>query len=339
MKLLIVAPLNQALPSLDIYAPVEQHCHAVAQELKNRGHEVIVVALQGGIPIEGVGFMDMADGDEEKAYNSYKEKLKDFDCILDFSTLKYPFLFKQETLKDLHLIGCVYPYQGQGYQNAPPVAFPCFVGTSDAHAKALSLKFGVAARVVNYGVKANSIERQPGDRMLFLGRFVKEKGPQVAIDLARQTRIGLDLAGEDINVPDQRFLIYLLQRCDGRLVKSLGRLNENSKADMISKAKCLILPYLSDDVAYTCIPAIEAISQGVPVVALKKGAIGEFIKDGVNGFLVERMEDLADAVKRVDELNEAPLRVMESAQGFTLQVSVDKYEDLIKGIVDKGLEW
>jgi len=339
LKLLIISPLSQILPSSDVYAPVEQHCFAVADELKNRGHAVTVVALQGSALGEGIDVLAQQDGDEEKAYNSYKERLKDFDCILDFSTLKYPYLFKQETFKDLKLIGCVHPYQGQGYTTAPPVTFPCFVGTSDAHAQSLSLKFGVAARFVHYFASPNSTERQRGDRMLFLGRFIKEKGPQVAIDLARQTRIGLDMIGEDVNVPDQRFLIFLLQRCDGRLVRSMGRVNAQGKAEMISKAMCLVLPYLSDDFAYTCIPAIEAISQGVPVVALKRGAIGEFIKDGVNGFLVDRMEDLADAVKRVDELNMAPLRVMESAQSFTLQSSVDKYQSLIKGIVDEGLEW
>jgi len=335
MKLLIISSLSQA-PGSDYYAPVENQAACIAIGLKGLGHEISVVALPGQTWPEGVELIAAADGDEEKAYNSYKEKLKDFDCILDFSVLKYPYLMKRDEKKDLKVIAAVYPYQGQGYGTAPPVPCPCFVGTSDAHAQSLSLKFGVAARSVYYGIHANTPKVEMGDRMLYLGRFIKEKGPQVAIDVAHQLRMGLDLAGEDVAVPDPRFLIQLLQRCDGRLVRSYGRVKESTKGELLSKAKCAILPYLSDDVAYTCIPAIEALAHGIPVVALRRGAIGEIVKDGINGILCTRMDQLPEAVKRVDEISTEAC--LESAKAFTIDGAVAAYNNLVSEAVE-GREW
>ena len=335
MKLLLISALTQPMP-YDGYAPVENHVYHVGIQLKERGHETSIVALKGSQLAEGIELMEAQDGDEEKAYSLYKDRLGDFDCVLDFSNLKYSYLFKHDEAKDLRLIGCVYPYQGQGYKSAPPIPFPCFVGTSDAHAQSLSLRFGVATRVVYYGV-AGSNPGQRGDRMIYLGRFMKEKGPQIAVDVARQLRIGLDLVGEDVAVPDQRFLIQLLQRCDGRLVRSYGRVKEETKHELLSKAKCALLPYLSDDVAYACLPAIEALAHGVPVVALRKGAIPEIVQDGVNGFIADRTDQMAEAVQKVDSIS--PEACMESAKSFSLENSIVAYEKLVKELVDEGVEW
>jgi len=332
LKLLLISALTQPMP-YDGYAPVENHVYQLGFQLKQKGHEVSVVALKGSQLGEGIELIEAQDGDEEKAYSLYKDRLNQFECVLEFSNLKYSYLFKHDEAKDLRLLGCVYPYQT--YQNAPPVPFPCFIATSEVHAQSLSLRFGVAARTVYYGVPSSN-PGQRGDRMLYLGRIMKEKGPQIAIDIARQLRVGLDLVGEDVAVPDQRFLIQLLQRCDGRLVRSYGRVNESTKHELLSKAKCVLLPYLSDDVAYACLPAIEALAHGVPVVALRKGAVAEIVQNGVNGFVVDRMDQLAEAVRKVDAISSESC--IESAKTFSLENSILAYEKLAQAVMN-GEEW
>ena len=333
LKILIVSALTKPLQD-EYYAPVERQVCGIARGLRARGFDVSVVALRGSRLGDGVELVEVQDGDEEGAYSSYKGRLREFDSILDFSNLKYSYLFKHDEDRDLRLIGAVYPYQGQGYSAAPPVAFPCFVGTSDAHAQSLSLRFGVAARHVYYGTPVSEGLSQRGDRMLYLGRLLKEKGPQIAIDVARQLRVGLDIIGEDSFIPDQGFPIQLLQRCDGRLVRAYGRVGESMKRELLSKARCVLLPYLSDEVAYTCLPAIESLAHGVPVVALRRGCIAEVVKDGVNGFAVSRVDQLAEAVRRVDEID--PSKCLESAKQFSLENSVSGYERLIKFAVNDG---
>lgn len=336
LKLLLISALTQPMP-FDGYAPVENHVYHVGVQLKEWGHEVSIVALKGSRLAEGIELIEAQDGDEEKAYSLYKDKLGAFDCVLDFSNLKYSYLFKHDKDKDLRLIGCVYPYQGQGYKSAPPVPYPCLVGTSEAHAQSLSLRFGVATRAVYYGVtRPGSNLGQRGDRMIYLGRFMKEKGPQIAVDIARRLRIGLDLVGEDVAVPDQQFLIQLLQRCDGRLVRSYGRVNESMKHKLLSRAKCVLLPYLSDDMAYACLPAIEALAHGVPVLALNKGAISEIVQDGINGFVVSRMDQLAGAIQQVPSISSEAC--VESAKAFSLENSTVAYQKLMQDVVE-GKDW
>lgn len=336
MKLLLISALTQPMPH-DGYAPVENHCFHVASELAKRKHEVSIVALKGSKAPEGCELVEAQDGDEEKAHSLYKDRLGDFDCVLDFSNLKYSYLFKHDEARDLRLMGGCYPYQASGYKSPPPLPFPNLVVTSEAMGQALSARLGVAYRVVYYGVPGpGSNLGQRGERVLYLGRFMKEKGPQIAVDVARQLRVGLDLVGEDVVVPDQRFLIQLLQRCDGRLIRSYGRVNESTKRELLSKAKCVLLPYLSDEVAYACLPAVEALAHGVPVVALRKGAIAEIVQDGVNGFVVSRTDQLAEAVQKVDSI--LPETCMESAKTFSLENSIVSYEKLVQEVMD-GREW
>jgi len=319
------------------YAPVENHCYHVALELKERGHKISVLALKGSQLGEGIELIEAEDNNEEKAFNSSKERLKEFDCMLDFSNLKYSYLFKHDEAKDLKIIGCCYPYQASGYSSAPPLPFPNFVVTSEAMGKELSKRLGVSYRVIPYAIpQVEGSNPTPSERMLYLGRVMKEKGVQLAVDLARRTRIGLDILGEDVNIPDQKFIIELLRRCDGRLVRMYGRSNESLKHELLSKAKCVVLPYLSDSVAMACLPAIEAISFGVPVIAFRKGAIEEFIMDGVNGILCDSLDEMPLALKEIDRIDSAT--ILESAEGFKLEHAVDSYEKLIREIAE-GKEW
>jgi len=319
------------------YAPVENHCYNVVLELKARGHEVSVLALKGSQLAEGIELIEAEDNNEEKAFNSCKERLKEFDCILDASNLKYSYLYKHDENKDVKIIALTYPYQAQGYATAPPLLFPNFVVTSEAMGKELSNRLGVSYRVVHYGIsKVEGSNPTLGERMLYLGRVMKEKGVQLAVDLARRTRISLDILGEDVNVSDQKFVIELLRRCDGRLVRMYGRSNESLKHELLSKAKCVVLPYLSDSVAMACLPILDAFSHGVPVIAFRRGAVEEFIVNRANGIIVDTLDELPLALKEIDKIDSAT--ILETAEGFKLEHVVDSYEKLIKSVIE-GDEW
>lgn len=323
----------------DGYAPVENHVYHVARRLKERGHKVTVVARVGSQLGKGIRLIQAEDSNEEKAFNGYKGKLKDFDCVLDFSNLKYSYLYKHDENKDVKIIGLTYPYQAQGYQTPPPLPFPNFVVTSEAMGQAVSARLGVSYRVVHYpwvSFENGLVKENSRERMLYLGRMMKEKGCQLAVDVSRRLRIGLDMAGEDVNVPDQRFIIELLRRADGRLIRAYGRVNEKLKHELLSTAKCVVLPYLSDHVAWTCIPAIEALSHGIPVVAMNKGCVNEYIQNGVNGFAVNSLEELVEAAQKVEEISCDTC--FETVKQFNVESAIDKYEALISQVVN-GEEW
>ena len=165
------------------------------------------------------------------------------------------------------------------------------------------------------------------DRLLFLGRLEKGKGAAIAVDVARQLRIGLDILGEDIRIPDQRSTVLLLQKADGRLVKMFGRVTELMKHEYLAKAKALIMPYVEDTSAWTCQTILEAFQYGTPVITLNKGVVSEFIQDGITGFICKSIEDLPNAIAKLDSLS--PEKCQETAKHFSAENAAKQYEKLI----------
>jgi glycosyltransferase involved in cell wall biosynthesis len=53
---------------------------------------------------------------------------------------------------------------------------------------------------------------------------------------------------------------------------------------------------------------IEAMLCGTPVVAFRRGAAPEIVEDGLTGFLVDDVAGMADALRRVRELDRAACR-------------------------------
>jgi len=337
MKLLIISTLTKTLQD-QFYAPVESHVRHVGNELAQRGHDVWVAALKGTQP-EQFKVVEVDSNDEQKAFEVYKEMLKQFEAVMDFSSLKYTYVYKHDENPELKLIGPCYPYQALGYQTAPPIPFPCMTATSDAMAQAMSAKLGCAFRVVYYFPTPPPPEFSPGergDRLLFLGRFEKGKGAQEAVDLARQLRIGLDLAGEDVLISDQRFTVLLLQKADGRLIRVYGRVNETMKHELLAKARAVVLPYLEDSMAWTCQPILEAFQHGTPVITMNKGAVGEIMKHPLSGFICETLSELPEVIKHLEETK--PEACIETAKLFSLENAVNLYQSLLKQVLD-GEEW
>jgi glycosyltransferase involved in cell wall biosynthesis len=329
MKLLIISTLTKTLQDQN-YAPVESHIRFVANELAKRGHDVWVVARKG-TPPEDYKVVE-AEPDEEKAFNAYKSMLNQFEAVIDFSSLKYAYVYKQEENPSLKLLGPCYPNQALGYQTAPPIPFPCMIATSDAMAQAMSSKLGCMFKTVHYypsPVPPGFGPGERGDRLLFLARLEKDKGAQVAIDLARQLRVGLDLAGEDILVSDQRYTVLLLQKADGRQIRVYGRINEQLKHELLAKAKAVITPYLEEQCAWTCQTILEAFQHGTPVITMNRGAVNEFVIDGENGFICNDLGQLPAALEKIDEIK--PESCIETAKVFSLETAVNKYLSLLNG--------
>lgn len=91
---------------------------------------------------------------------------------------------------------------------------------------------------------------------------------------------------------------------------------------------------------------IEAMQQGVPVVAHDVGGIGEMISNGINGFLVQP-GDQAAAVTRLREISESPALATElGRQGrelalakFSQEIMLEKYMAVYKDLLaGKGRE-
>ncbi|MEN0068292.1 MAG: glycosyltransferase family 4 protein [Myxococcota bacterium] len=126
-------------------------------------------------------------------------------------------------------------------------------------------------------------------RILFLGRFVEDKGVHalvVALGLLRRTwpDATLVLAGRG---PESM---------TGRGVRELGWIDEDRRQTELSRASVLVLP-TRDDAAPMVV--LEALAAGVPVVATRIGAIPEMI--GEAGILIDQPDpaSIARAIEAI----------------------------------------
>ena len=81
-----------------------------------------------------------------------------------------------------------------------------------------------------------------------------------------------------------------------------------------------------------CIPVIEAMACGLPVVAFAGGSVVEIIEDGVTGFIVDTIEDAADAVRRIDQIDRRRCRDTFERR-FSVRRMATRYVDVFRNLL------
>jgi hypothetical protein len=91
---------------------------------------------------------------------------------------------------------------------------------------------------------------------------------------------------------------------DNKTAFFFGEANAKTKRDLYEQARCLVIPLRWDE-PFGLVLA-EAMACGTPVVAFRRGAAPELIVDGETGFLVDDVDGMVEAVKRIHDIS--PLR-------------------------------
>ncbi len=135
--------------------------------------------------------------------------------------------------------------------------------------------------------------------VIFVGRLVSEKGPQVLVEamgsvLSEFPTARLVLAGDGPMEGDLRHLIYSSGL--GNVVRLAGRLDDQGLRDLYSRAWVAAFPSSYEPFG---IVALEAMATGVPCIAGNAGGLREVVRNGETGLLVQPddPEALASAVK------------------------------------------
>lgn len=72
---------------------------------------------------------------------------------------------------------------------------------------------------------------------------------------------------------------------------------------------------------------MEALAAGTPVIAYRSGAIPEIVEDGVTGFLVDNVEQMAEALRRVHLISSDACRAA-AQRRFSASRMIRGYFDL-----------
>jgi glycosyltransferase involved in cell wall biosynthesis len=186
------------------------------------------------------------------------------------------------------------------------------------------------------GVDVSRFERKAvkQDYVLALGRICPEKGFHFALRAARMARRELLLAGKVFPYAAHRkyFEMQIEPLIDGRR-RFIGPVGFARKRRLLARARCVLIP--STVAETSSLVAMEALAAGTPVVAFGCGALPEIIEHGRNGFLVKDVEEMADAIGRVGELDPEACRYA-ARHRFSAELMIQRYLATYHQIVEKA---
>jgi glycosyltransferase involved in cell wall biosynthesis len=171
-----------------------------------------------------------------------------------------------------------------------------------------------------------------GDKLVFLGRFARDKRPDRAIRIARAAGVPLQMAAK-LDVKDEDYFhkeIAALLVGDG--VEVLGEIDDARKQSVLGGALGLLFPI--DWPEPFGLVVIEALACGTPVVAWRCGSVPSIVEDGVSGFIVDNEADAVEAVRALPSLDRRRVREVfdrRFTSGRMMLDYLDVYRDLIAG--------
>ena len=208
---------------------------------------------------------------------------------------------------------------------------PTVAGVSEFQASAWRRIVPVAA-ILPPNVPTELIEWSSagGDGAVFAGRLSPEKGAAEAIEIARAAGARIDLYGDSYDADYER------ERIDPRQADPDVTLHRAVPRPTLwaamARAAVVLCPAMWDEPFGML--AAEAQACGTPVVAFKRGALGEVVVDGSTGFLVAPgdIEAAADAVGRATGLSRSECRA-HAERDLDLERSLDAHEQLYRRVV------
>lgn len=317
------------------YGPWEQVASTITEGLVQRGHDVTLFATAdsvtaAGLHSEAPAGYEEDDSVEAKVFEALHiaaafERAGDFDIIsnqFDFLPLAFSGLVATPVVTTIH---------GFSSERIVPVyrrydAIGHYVAISDAD-RHPDLTY---AATIYHGIDVGQFTFGAGDGgyLLFLGRIHPHKGTREAIEVARRCGMPLVIAGI---IQDQEYYAeHVAPYVDGVTVSYVGAVGPTQRDLLLGGAQAL-LHLISFDEPFG-LAVVESLATGTPVITFPRGSMAEIVRPGETGFLVEDLEDAADAVNRLGSIDRRDCRA-DAQERFSADRMVADYERLFQSIV------
>lgn len=329
MRIAQIAPPWFAVPPVR-YGGIEWVVALLADGLADRGHEVTLYASGGSLTrAKLVTVFDDPPGGEHigeifydvvHASTAYLEAEK-FDLIHDHSGLIGPAIGAHVGKPVVHTLHGPFNEEAKRVYRLLSGRVH-FVAISEAQ-RGFCPDLSYAGTVHN-GI---DLDRYPfrsekEDFLLFLGRINREKGPEIAVEVAHRTGRKLVMAVKMAEEPER---IYWREKVEPLLDGSeeiLGEITVAEKADLLARASAILFPIQWPEPFGLVMT--EAMASGTPVISFAYGAAPEIIANGVTGFLVNSVDEMCDAVARLGEIDAKACRAHVEAN-FSDDAMIDGY--------------
>jgi glycosyltransferase involved in cell wall biosynthesis len=336
LRVAVLAPVSWRVPPRH-YGPWEQFASLLSEGLVARGVDTTLFATADSLTsghlaaVVARGYSEDLEVEPKVAECLHIahafERADEFDIIhnsFDFLPLSYSRLVDTPVLTTIH-----------GFSSARilPVyqrydATTAYVAISDAD-RHPSLEY---VATIHHGIDTDafSLHASPGGYLLFFGRIHPDKGAAEAIDVAARTGMPLVIAG--IVQDQQYFDERVAPRVDGEQVSFLGPVSAHERSELLGGAHALLhLIGFDEPFGYS---VVEAMACGTPVIAFRRGSMGELIEDGKTGFLVGDVGAAVAAVDQAATLDRDRIRAQAVAR-FGVERMVDAYLDAYAAVIGR----
>lgn len=166
-----------------------------------------------------------------------------------------------------------------------------------------------------------------GGDLLFFGRIHPDKGAVEALEVAGRTDHRLVLAGV---IHDRNYFDHDVAPLLGPRAPFIGPVGGADRAKTLGSAKALL--HLINFEEPFGLSVVEALACGAPVIAMRKGSMPELIEHGVTGFLVDSLDEAADAVGRIGDIDRRACRAA-AERRFSSERMIDEYLALYQAVL------
>lgn len=328
----------------------EQILWDLDQALVAEGHRSLVVACEGSqpagrlfaVPLPSRETLDEADKDwcriqfHRAVDRALASEAVDIVHVHSLDLYGYEFPPEIPVLITLHLpIDWYAPPAMEKYKGR---ARFCYVSESQKRA---GLKAFGDAPVIENGVELQPFhpESKRSDFALVMGRICPEKNAHSALEAGTKAHVRVVIGGQVY--PYRAHQQYFEEKIEPQLENSsppanhefAGPLTPERRKQLLVEAKCLLHPTLAPETS--SLVAMEALAAGTPVIAYRSGALTEIVEDGVTGFLVNDVNEMAEAIGKVGAISSEACR-RSAERRFCRERMIERYFNLYQTIVQES---
>lgn len=336
MSILLAGHCRSAI-ALPFAGGLEAITWHLARGLVARGHRVTLFGARGsdcgpqvqvvrpedlGVHVDPVAPWDETRADVNRAFKRLAEHVPTLDVDLVHNNSLNPTLLEHDlgrpvvtTLHTPPLLPMMH-----AFRRRPPAP-----GSVNAASAFTARQWGpvVDASVVHNGVDADLWPAGPGGGgLVWFGRLVPEKGPDVAVAMARRLGMPLRLVGP---VSDRAWFSDHLEPMLGGDVEYLGHLRTSELAEVVgSSAATLATPLWDEPFGLV---AAESGACGTPVLGLARGGLQEVVTPEVGRLVTPDAweEQVHAAAEEVLALDRADVR-RRVERDFSMDTMVAEHE-------------
>jgi glycosyltransferase involved in cell wall biosynthesis len=172
-----------------------------------------------------------------------------------------------------------------------------------------------------------------GGYLAFIGRICPEKRPDWAIEIARRAGLPLAIAAKVDKVDRTYYKTRIKPLLKDPLVEFIGEIGDSEKGAFLGDAVALLFPI--DWPEPFGLALIEAMANGTPVIAFRRGSVPEIVDDDVTGLIVDNVDEAVAAVALAKALDRVAIR-RRFEERFSVERMARNYLALYNAMLRRG---